>query len=60
VTECLGDRVCTNPRCAEHGIHWTSIEDLGGFPPWWQYGLRGRIYNDRIPWPSEWDRRPHP
>lgn len=39
---------------------WWEIEDKGGFPPWWTYGLQGRIKNDRIPWPSDWDRRPHP
>jgi hypothetical protein len=22
VTECLGDNVCTNPRCPTHGIEW--------------------------------------
>ena len=36
---------------------WWEIEDHGGFPPFWEHGLSD---DASAPWPSDWDRRPHP
>jgi hypothetical protein len=42
---------------------WWEVEDLGGWPPFtWKRPILGGTYDpDREePWPTEWDRRPHP
>ena len=40
---------------------WWTVEDRGGFPPFWSAACgTPRPDGSVLPWPSEWDRRPHP